>query len=442
MKILLVQPPLEDFYTTSIRLYPLGLLYAAAVLRETGHEVEILDCLSPLRKHQLALPLEFSYLASYLGNPLFFKAYYRFGLSEEEILAGVQAASPDLIGISSQFTAYFSSVEKLANLLKDHFDIPVFIGGHHATAFTETIRRKAPSIDFVLEGPAEECLPPFLASQGFPCPPGDIDWRAVQPAHDLLPAGEYKMGRKHCMSLTASRGCPYHCDFCSIQAMFGQAIQYRSIEHILEEMRWNYQAKHVRIFNFEDDNLSVDRPWFRDFLQAVADDPVLRGIELTAMNGLCYNTLDADVLSAMARAGFRQLNISLVDQEVTLRQTYHRPGGKAGIEPLVAEAHKLGLFVTVYLIIGLPDQTYEQIQQGVDYLLGLGVLVGPSVFYIPPSSSLFEQLDIPPEIRDNWIYYRSSAFALETDKLSREQLIGIFMETRRKNLVMKKQAFF
>ena len=28
MRILFVQPPIEDFYTTAIRLYPLGLLYA------------------------------------------------------------------------------------------------------------------------------------------------------------------------------------------------------------------------------------------------------------------------------------------------------------------------------------------------------------------------------------------------------------------------------
>ncbi|RPH88901.1 MAG: hypothetical protein EHM72_21050, partial [Calditrichaeota bacterium] len=74
MKILLIQPPLEDFYTTPIRLYPLGLLYVSATLRKLGHEVEVLDCLQPLRKKQLPVPSAFKYLENYFaGNPYLFK---------------------------------------------------------------------------------------------------------------------------------------------------------------------------------------------------------------------------------------------------------------------------------------------------------------------------------------------------------------------------------
>src|SRR4030042_1709763 len=98
MKILLVQPPIEDFYTTPIRLYPLGLLYAARVLEEGGATVGLLDCLAPLKKR----------------------------MSRRE------------------------------------FGLPIFIGGNHATVFAAEIRRRTPVIDFVVEGPAEDCLPLFL----------------------------------------------------------------------------------------------------------------------------------------------------------------------------------------------------------------------------------------------------------------------------------------
>ena len=43
MKILLIQPPVEDFYQTSLRTLPVGLLYLAASLRCAGIDVEILD---------------------------------------------------------------------------------------------------------------------------------------------------------------------------------------------------------------------------------------------------------------------------------------------------------------------------------------------------------------------------------------------------------------
>jgi len=39
MKILLIQPPIRDFYQTSIRTQPLGLAYLAASLQRCGQEV-------------------------------------------------------------------------------------------------------------------------------------------------------------------------------------------------------------------------------------------------------------------------------------------------------------------------------------------------------------------------------------------------------------------
>ena len=44
MKILLIQPPVQDFYQTAIRTQPIGLAYLAASLQTHGHKVEILDC--------------------------------------------------------------------------------------------------------------------------------------------------------------------------------------------------------------------------------------------------------------------------------------------------------------------------------------------------------------------------------------------------------------
>jgi anaerobic magnesium-protoporphyrin IX monomethyl ester cyclase len=44
VNILLIQPPLHDFYRTGLRTQPLGLAYLAASLRQHGHSVNILDC--------------------------------------------------------------------------------------------------------------------------------------------------------------------------------------------------------------------------------------------------------------------------------------------------------------------------------------------------------------------------------------------------------------
>lgn len=453
MKVLLIQPPLEDFYTTPIRLYPLGLLYAAGVLEAAGAQVEILDALSPLRKRRIPVPASFGYLPALESIPHFFKGYYRFGLPDGEILRRVRASAPDLIGISSQFTAYFESVERLARLIKREVRAPVFIGGHHATVFAPEIRRRTPEIDFVLEGPAEECLPPFLKSLGMAAwaerPPAGathldegivLDWRTVQPAHHLLKGAGYRIGRKNSISLIASRGCPYRCEFCGVHRMFGRKIEYRDVDAVIEEMRRQRDLKGARVFNFEDDNLSFDREWFMEFLRTVAADSALRGVELTAMNGLCHSTLDSGGIEAMKRAGFRELNVSLVTASPKLQETYHRPYKIDGFDKfcsLIKEARRLSFFVTAYVIIGLPGQTFAEAKATIDELLALDILVGPSVFYMAPGSPMLERLDIPSAIKEDWNLYRSAAFAVETPELSRTQLLELFSYARQKNLERK-----
>jgi hypothetical protein len=70
----------------------------------------------------------------------------------------------------------------------------------------------------------------------------------------------------------------------------------------------------------------------------------------------------------------------------------------------------------------------------VNALLSMDVLVGPSVYYLTPGSRLYEESGVPDEIKDDWDMYRSSAFAVETDRLTRADLVNLFLSIRRKNL--------
>jgi len=439
MRVLLVQPPVEDFYTTAIRLYPLGLLYVAAVLERAGCEVHILDCLSPLRKKRIPVPADFAYLQSFIENPLFFRGYYRFGIGDEDIVGKIVDFAPEAIGISSQFTAYYQSVVEIVRLIKKNFKMPIFIGGNHATVFPLEIKRRIPEIDAVLCGPAEDSFPEYIDKHGMGILPEKPDWVLMEPAHHLLEGSNYRIGKRTCVSMIASRGCPFHCDFCSVHRMFGRGICYRPIDGVLREMRRNYAQKSARIFNFEDDNLSFDKEWFAEFLASVAADPLLQDIELTAMNGLCVNTLDESILPAMVRAGFRQLNLSFVTQSQNLKSDFHRPLDGPDFERIIRAAQKLDLFLTVYVILGLPGQSFEEAKDSIDYLLDLGVLVGPSIFYIPAASPLYDKLALEPDVKKNWNLYRSSAFAVETDRLPRSRLVELFLYVRRKNLENRKK---
>lgn len=438
-RVLLIQPPLEDFYTTPIRLYPLGLLYVARVFQKLGFQVEILDCLNQQRKRVRPLPEKFSYLRPYLGQPLFFKNFQHFGLTVEEAVLKAGGSCPDFIGINSSFAAYFSTVSELARRLKEKYHLPLIIGGNQATAAAAEIKERAPWVDLVVGGQAEMVLPEFLRQAGF-LPAGQeaepFDWKELQPAHELLWPGLYRIGKKNYVSLQASRGCPHHCSFCNVHLVFGRRTDYRPVPSVLEEMRWNYKRRQVRIFNFEDDNLSANPDWFREFLEAVASDEVLKGSELTFMNGLGPENLDSELLALMKRAGVRKLDLSWVSGNPSLRQRHHRPQKKDESQffDLLKEARRMGFFITVYLILGLPGQTKKEIIETTEKLLALDVLVGPSVFYLTPGSELHRTLPLPPEIRSDWDMYRATAMAVETEELKRRDLIELFLYIRRRNL--------
>jgi len=66
--ILLIQPPIRDFYLTFKRTVPYGLSCIASSLAEAGFSVEIFDALATSKSHKLELPSEMAYLDEYYGK--------------------------------------------------------------------------------------------------------------------------------------------------------------------------------------------------------------------------------------------------------------------------------------------------------------------------------------------------------------------------------------
>jgi len=88
--VLLVQPPIRDFYLTAKRTIPYGLASIAAALVAQGFSVEILDALATSKSRPAALPAEMSDLEQFYGRPdlspfALFNRFRHFGSSFETI---------------------------------------------------------------------------------------------------------------------------------------------------------------------------------------------------------------------------------------------------------------------------------------------------------------------------------------------------------------------
>lgn len=415
--ILLVQPPIEDFYLTAKRTVPYGLASIAASLLAEGFTVEILDGLATDRTRPIPLPGEMDHLKDYYGRPDrspfgLFHQYRRYGYSYEHIAECVRKSGAWLVGISSLFTAYSDCALRCARAVKErHPRCIIVVGGHHPTELPEEVM-KCEAVDYVLRGEGEKSmvlLAKALRDDGSPgkvpgivfrdsagsvrvsLPEVNRDLDAIPlPAHQLLDARHYRRGKKGTLTLVGSRGCPFECTYCSTSRTSCIPYRRRSLQRVFEEVETALQCGEIGFIDFEDENISLDRQWFLGLLAYISRRFERGSVELRAMNGLYPPTLDAEVVKAMKEAGFRTLNLSLGTTCLEQLKRFKRRDVSESFDRACRLAEKHGMEGVGYILVGAPGQTAEDSLKDLLFLAERPVLAGVSLYYPAPGSRDFE----------------------------------------------------
>lgn len=454
MKILLLQPPIRDFYETVIRLQPLGLcLLKAVVMRHVpGVEVVVRDFHQGFGRKAVPFPRDLVYLKEYYAHPDLspfstFSHYYHFGATVEEVGQAVARERPDLVGISSLFSAYHHEALACAREIKRHLNVPVVMGGAHVSAMPQSVLMD-PHVDFVVCGEGERPLVELVRAY---CDGGNLasipnlgykrDGAPVlnpmapnYPLEDLppadlsdLPRERYVFEKRPLCSLVTSRGCPHRCAFCSVRSASGSAYRRRPSEQVLAEIRKRYKEGY-RVFNFEDDNLTYHEDGFRRILEGCIGEFPEGETQLLAMNGISYLNLDRTLLGLMRRAGFHHLDLSLVSAAEATLARMRRPHSLEKYLEVIEEAHALGLPIVSYQILGLPDEPPAEMISTMALMARLPVIIGASVFYLTPGCAIAAQF--PPPDPGDLTRARSTAMAWASGHASRDDLYSLFITAR------------
>ena len=454
MKILLLQPPVQDFYNTDIRLQPIGLAYlkAAAKKHLPGVRITVKDYHHGWGRRTIPLPRELAYLKDYYSkddkSPFStFHHYYHFGADFDTIAHEVTKEKPDLVGIAALFAPYHREVLRCAEAIKKLSSVPILLGGSQISAMPETMLAH-PAIDFVIQGEGERPFVEFLRAwkngqkfrnvpnlgykkRGQPVlnPRRDNFQIETLPFPDLsdFPQDHYLFEKRPLCFIITSRGCPYRCAFCSVHKTFGHKCRRRSAESILTEIRQRY-SEGYRVFDFEDDNLTFDRKEMIELCEKLIRTFPKKDIQLLAMNGVCYWTLDNNILKLMRQAGFTHLNLSLVSTNTALLKTIQRPNPLKKYQDVVKAAVALGFKVVAYQILGLPGDTLSSMIKTLCFNAKLPVLLGASPFYLIPHSPIARHFSNPSE--EDVFKARLTAMAIETKDFKREDLYTLLITTR------------
>lgn len=453
MKVLLIQPPVRDFYDTDVRLQPIGLAYLKAAVKKHLPDIEIIikDYHGGCGRRTAAIPKELRYLTDYYAvadkSPFStFHRFYHFGKSFDEIEAEIAEIKPDVVGISSLFTPYFREALEVAARVKKRSDAIVVMGGSHASAVPQSLLA-SPHVDYLIRGEGEKPFVELLRRLLGQTPVADMPnlgykregAMVCNPMEDNFPIDElpfpdlsdfspsaYTLAGKPMTFAITSRSCPHKCSFCSVHTTFGTNYRRRSLENVLEEIVLRYRQGY-RVIDFEDDNLTYYKGTFKELCRRLIERFSTRELEFVAMNGISYLSLDDELLELMHRAGFSRLNLALVSSDKAVRETTKRPHTLEAYVKVVNKARRLGFKVVSYQILGLPNESLESMIQTLAFNARLPVLLGASPFYRTPNAPIARGLELSEA---DFVTARLTALGIETQHCSRDDIYTLFVATR------------
>ncbi|MBU1169768.1 MAG: B12-binding domain-containing radical SAM protein [Proteobacteria bacterium] len=434
-RILLIQPPIRDFYFTRKRSIPYGLISIAAALEKDGFPVLLVDGLATSKSKVIQTPSDMAYLEPFYGkedlSPFsLFHTFRHFGYSVEHIGRMARESGAFLVGISSLFTAYADEALEVAMEVRKQLPLSrIVLGGHHPTQLPEAVLSH-PCVDFVVRGEGEAVMPHLARAlvTGSPLdringlvfrkdsgalhmsPPSFMDRpdEFPLPRMDLVNHGFY--GRKEGGSavITASRGCPMKCTYCCV-ASPASPYRKRSVDSVFEEITQAVTEYGVRFIDFEDENLTLDKAWCLDLMTRITDHFGHLGLELRAMNGLFPPSLDDDLVAALKQAGFTALNLSVCTLSQRQLKRFRRVDVREALERVLLSAKHHGMTSVCYILVGAPGQTAMESVDDLIYLGTKDTLAGVSVYYPAPGSFDYDQLAKTQGLPETFSLMRSTA---------------------------------
>jgi len=166
------------------------------------------------------------------------------------------------------------------------------------------------------------------------------------------------------VQIFSSRGCPMSCTFCSTKNYWG-SYRSRSIENVLGEVEKVVEKYGVKELQFIDDNLT---------LQKDRSKKLFLGLEKYALhwctpNGVMVNTLNRDLLEAMARSGAYQLSFAIESASKRVREEiiHKKVPSKEKVKELVSIARDNGIQVHGLFVLGFPGEKREEIEETFRY---------------------------------------------------------------------------
>ncbi len=365
-------------------------------------------------------PINLAYLASYaekcnlkvaIHDDFFYKG------DTEKFVKELLKHKPLVVGFSTYTSSVMGRVEQLVLLIREILpSTKIVMGNIHANHFAKDVLENNLA-DFVVMGEGEITLSElclavksgqewqnilgiaycrngvFIKNEPRPYIE-DLDLIPF-PAWHLLPITEYDTflfckKESPATLISGSRGCPFRCSFCSLFIQ-GGSRRVRSVNNIVNEIEYFNTKYGIKQFSFVDPMFPFSAEEGISFCRELKR----RGLDkkIAWVTETRVDVINNEMAEAMKSSGCKMVMFGI---ESGSNETVKKLKKKFDIQKTYKALNickNVGLQTTGFFIIGLPDETAEDIEETIRFSLSLPLTFAKYNVFVPyPGTLLYEEL--------------------------------------------------
>ena len=332
------------------------------------------------------------------------------------------------VGLSILTGSCITKALELARIIRGRKpELPLVWGGVHPTLEPMSTAMH-PLVDIVVHGEGEETFPELVKAMIEKKPldpiggiyykngkgtitktndrkPFDIN-RSAEPDFDLLTGHDYDFST---FDYEASRGCPFRCMFCDVLATHRNKWKPKASEKVIRDIQKAVAAFQPEYIHFIDDNFFVNKKRALEIANGLAP---LKVKWYASCRSDLFSRFDDGYLRAIRDSGCFKIMMGVESASQRILDVISKGIKVEDIEESARKAHQYDIQLVLTFMLGLPEETEEDVAETIDFILSLtgkydNVVASGIYYYSPyPATPLFhkavEMGFHPPATLEEW----------------------------------------
>tara|TARA_B100000315_G_C14565913_1_gene582962 strand:- start:608 stop:1984 length:1377 start_codon:yes stop_codon:yes gene_type:complete len=370
---------------------PIHLVALATTLQNHNYEVRVFD-----------------YAESFKSIDSYFKKISDFG--------------PHVIGITC-YTRYISSFNDITKKLRTFFPKAVMIaGGAHPSVWPEWTLENMPHFDYALQGECDNSILSFvemlsgkISAEQVPGLVYRSNGSICKNKHDfiadlnILPIINREFLDIYYNSdmywhlaangkldvMVTSRGCPYTCSFCF---KLENTYRFRSVEHVMEEFEY-LASRGIKSIHIQDDAFTANKKRALEIAKQLIKGRFNFELKIRSR----VNSVEKEILTLLKKAGVKQIIYGIESGSQKMLDSMEKKTTVEMNRRAIALTKKAGIACYADMMIGMPGETRETIDETISFLKATRPIVGYiPVLYPLPRTKVYEDAKREGTLRGDW----------------------------------------